>query len=547
MLPLEHYLRLRRHYTEAINGEPFRVALDELSSVLGCTRRNVNFVLKHLEDEAWIRWTPGRGRGHMSSLAFLAEPEELVRELAARFAADGDADGANALLSRNAIGREAGILFAMELKARLGLTSEVRQGKRRDVLRLPYRRGVVPFDPALPLPPSERHIASQLFHTLTSYDEAARAVRPQLAHHWNTDDGGAEWTFYLRKGVRFHHGKALTAADAAFSVQRLAQQPDHPFRLDSVHAVSDTCLRVRLTEADPLLPLLLASPRAAIMPMELEDEEHGFRPVGTGPFKLIRNDETVLVLEAESGCFRERPLIDTVELWRLPHNDEDAERPPEGIYVLAFRCIEDTDRPQRDRPFRKALHHGLDRERLAAELGERSGDIELSAACALLPQPDKRKSKQPYDPSRARRLLDKSGYTGEPLRLYAAEGLEAAAEKVREQLAELGLTVQSAPEPEADMLLTVVPLCDSVELELPYLLRGFLSPLLSPELQAAAGQATSIKKLLTLEELLYEEYALLCLVCAVERTALTASPPGLPANAGGRLRLEAVWFEPEQT
>lgn len=42
-----------------------------------------------------------------------------------------------------------------------------------------------------------------------------------LAHHWESNDDGTQWVFHLRKGVRFHHKRELTAHDVVFTFNRL--------------------------------------------------------------------------------------------------------------------------------------------------------------------------------------------------------------------------------------------------------------------------------------------------------------------------------------
>jgi ABC-type transport system substrate-binding protein len=41
-----------------------------------------------------------------------------------------------------------------------------------------------------------------------------------LAHKWEMGRDGLTWTFYLRKGVRFHDGVELTAKDVKFSIEQ---------------------------------------------------------------------------------------------------------------------------------------------------------------------------------------------------------------------------------------------------------------------------------------------------------------------------------------
>ena len=59
-----------------------------------------------------------------------------------------------------------------------------------------------------------------IFDNLVRIDEKLQP-QPQLATRWTADDQGKTWTFYLRPGVKFHHGKSLTAQDVVFTVERI--------------------------------------------------------------------------------------------------------------------------------------------------------------------------------------------------------------------------------------------------------------------------------------------------------------------------------------
>jgi len=58
-----------------------------------------------------------------------------------------------------------------------------------------------------------------LYDTLTALDYD-NTVKPGLAEKWVISPDGKTYTFTLRPGVRFHSGKALTAADVKFTLDR---------------------------------------------------------------------------------------------------------------------------------------------------------------------------------------------------------------------------------------------------------------------------------------------------------------------------------------
>ncbi|GAH72944.1 unnamed protein product, partial [marine sediment metagenome] len=63
-------------------------------------------------------------------------------------------------------------------------------------------------------------ISEQLFDGLVRLDKNLNIV-PHLAEYWEISPDGIKYTFYLRKGIKFHHGAELSAEDVKFSLERL--------------------------------------------------------------------------------------------------------------------------------------------------------------------------------------------------------------------------------------------------------------------------------------------------------------------------------------
>jgi peptide/nickel transport system substrate-binding protein len=59
---------------------------------------------------------------------------------------------------------------------------------------------------------------------LLTRDPKTGELAPMLAERWKVADGGRTWTFYLRKGVRFHNGTELTAEDVKFTFASIAKE-----------------------------------------------------------------------------------------------------------------------------------------------------------------------------------------------------------------------------------------------------------------------------------------------------------------------------------
>lgn len=202
-----------------------------------------------------------------------------------------------------------GILFAFSLSASSsGTVVNHPSDSPRETLRI---RG---FETSFPprLDPAEGalvFVTQQIFDGLVRLDDDLNVV-PDLAEYWDISEGGRCYTFYLRKGVRFHNGREFTADDVEFSFLRLlrgesASPYGRPF-IDKVVGAEDFAAGKADDVAgfrilDPYIfevkwrnPYvsalsLLSMSYCRILPRDpAEKQGRGFfsHPIGTGPFKF---------------------------------------------------------------------------------------------------------------------------------------------------------------------------------------------------------------------------------------------------------------------
>jgi peptide/nickel transport system substrate-binding protein len=114
---------------------------------------------------------------------------------------------------------------------------------------------------------------------------------PDLAKSWEISPDGREYTFPLREGVKFHHGKELDSGDVKYSIERVMNPATRSPRafayrwIDSVNAIDKYHVKIRLKE--PFGPFLttLTTQNCPIIPAGWEPT--GTKPApGTGPFIL---------------------------------------------------------------------------------------------------------------------------------------------------------------------------------------------------------------------------------------------------------------------
>ena len=298
--------RLRTQFEtlfEHYNGIDCGVQLDEITDILFCTRRNARIVLNKLEEEGWIEWHPAPGRGKLSQLIFKRSRTDVSETLARRYLEEGKISQA-----LNALDKDTAKL-AQVVESYLG----VQRQEGQHVIRLPYYRPLSMLNPLKPMRRSEQHIVQQIFSGLTKLD-GSEQVGPDLAHSWEVRTPTC-WRFYLRPGVRFHNGDLLTTEMVIESLNALKNKKlfEH---IQNISSPSDLVIDIHLTRPDHRLDLFLTESCAKILlPQTHRSEQFDRFPIGCGPYKVVRNDDKRLTLQAFDGYFGFRPLIDCVEVW----------------------------------------------------------------------------------------------------------------------------------------------------------------------------------------------------------------------------------------
>ena len=133
------------------------------------------------------------------------------------------------------------------------------------------------------------------FKTGPDVPPGTHILEPGLAERWDISPDGKTYTFFLRKGVKFHdvppiNGREMTADDVAFSIGRMLAVDAENIKRDLFNVITKVDVvdpyTVRLTLSQPFAPLLanLGTVFAAIAPKS----EVNFKTaaIGTGPFIL---------------------------------------------------------------------------------------------------------------------------------------------------------------------------------------------------------------------------------------------------------------------
>jgi ABC-type transport system substrate-binding protein len=328
--------------------------------------------------------------------------------------------------------------------------------------RRPLGNEPATLDPARIVDVYGLSVAQQIFDGLVRFDQTL-TIMPSLAQFWRSSRDGRTWTFTLRKGVRFHHGREVTADDVVFSLTRILDprlksgaadlfgvikgaadyREGRAKTVAGLTALDRHTVQIVLEEAFGGFASLLAVRHASIVPRDLveqDPERFGMAPSGTGAFRFERWDRgKEIVLSAYREHYDGPPGLARV-VYRLFAGDpsdaiyeefqrgglEDSPLPVKNyraavgdarwvhvkrpMFSVRFYGFNTRTKPLDDRRVRQALIHALDRVQLIDELSH--GRFAL--ARGVIPPGtlgfNPKLTGYGYDPARARDLLRAAGY-----------------------------------------------------------------------------------------------------------------------------------------
>jgi oligopeptide transport system substrate-binding protein len=359
------------------------------------------------------------------------------------------------------------------------------------------------LDPAFVTDIYSRDVINQIFDGLVQFDANLNPI-PAIAEFWEASRDGRTWTFTLRRGVEFHHGREVTAEDFVYSFTRLlrVKSPGSVTELfehiqgakefiqgktphvEGLRAVDRYTLQIMLEE--PLAPFLtaLGSTNAAVVPREVV-EQQGERlrhhPVGAGPFKFVRWVPTQeIVLEANAHYYEGRPFVDAV-VFKIVVGSKLEERFAEFLKgnleetIIPSGMIDEVHiaqkyqryqrirkptlnllylgfntklKPFDDKRVRQAFNYAVNTEAIVRKI-TKMGNTATNVLPPGMPGHDPDLQGYSYDPIKARRLLAEAGYphgAGFPVvqlwSVHQAKSTEVELAAYQEYLSDLGLKVE---------------------------------------------------------------------------------------------------------
>jgi len=182
---------------------------------------------------------------------------------------------------------------------------------------------IATLDPHRGVQTSDKHIMASIFNGLVRFPPGEvnlDRIEPDLAERWQISTDGRDYTFTLRRGVRFHHNYGeMTAEDVIYSLRRAADRNLSSFfktfeAIDLVTALDRYTVKINLKYFVPsFLGSLIPYHGGQIISKRAREEigdRFGANPVGTGPFAFQRYAAKQLVeLRAHKHYFRGEPKL----------------------------------------------------------------------------------------------------------------------------------------------------------------------------------------------------------------------------------------------
>lgn len=456
MFILDQYIELWVAYGKGKKeGEQLEITVQNISETLFCTERNSKLIIKKLDELNWIAWFPGRGRGRRSKVIFRKHPKSLILDKGKEITKKGDVKSGISFVERYSsqfpsIKKE----YEVWVDSIFGHQIERTPEGRKDVLRLQVQMNLdIALDPVYATMRSECHMVKHLFDTLVYVNEETNSIEPRLAFQWEYNDAEKVWTFYLRKGVRLHNGKRLTAHHVIHSLNRFMKAENNPHawmlqHVESFRAVDEFVVEIQLHTENRMFLHMLSAEQCSIVK---EDEAGNF--IGTGPFILQEKNTHLFALEVHDLYYRERPFLDRIELLNVEQNvntydvlvkaqykdkenlNKELSRLESNVTYVTCNLVKKG--PMQDELFRKALYKIIHGDKIVQELGGERGEVAKKLILANESIVDIDEDIQS--------LIKRSTYHSEVLQLYTFTGRDHVedAQWIQKECAKYGIRVET--------------------------------------------------------------------------------------------------------
>jgi peptide/nickel transport system substrate-binding protein len=377
--------------------------------------------------------------------------------------------------------------------------------KRGGVVKVMGHQEVSSLSPDDAAPSVHWVMVAQMHNALIEVNEY-NVIERVLAENYEVSKDGLQYTFKLRRGVKFHDGSEFTADDVKYTFEwykNPANAANNAIRFASVERIeTPDKYTVVIKMKEPFAPFLIQTATIYIYSAKYHgrvgEKAYKSQPMGTGPFKLREwRPAEYTIVDAFDGHFRGRPNIDQFRQDVVPEasvrtialrsgNSDSATWPLLAEDNLAFEANPNyvvfrtpstgvnhfpinNKLPQlADKRVRQAMMHAIDRQRLIDDVFRGTAQIAHSIyPTSMRTWYDRTLKTYAYDQARARSLLEEAGWRLGPGNVRVKDGVRLSftiavitgdrarrpeAEIAQQDLAAVGIEARIVERPVATIL-----------------------------------------------------------------------------------------------
>lgn len=319
------------------------------------------------------------------------------------------------------------------------------------------------------------NVENQLSEGLVAYEDVTKIV-PRLATGWNNPDENT-WDFTLKKDIKFHTGRTMTAADVVYSIDKARQLEAlevYAGTIQSVKAVSPYKVEIKTNEPDAVLLNKLV-----FLPIiDSKEKDSNTLIGGTGPYTLKKgtkptknNLDLVAFDQYHGGNIMTRELkfyiVDSQEdavkgvksgkanfggelesktTSGIEKDDTIVDVPGNSVSFIVMNTLKPNS-PLAKTEVRQAIRHAIDKEKLL-KVGGIVGTPVSQVVTKAIPGYNPNIPEDKIDVAKAKELMASAGYAdGFNMDLYYSKlGNEKMIAELTKQLSEIGIKVNGYPQ-----------------------------------------------------------------------------------------------------
>ena len=370
----------------------------------------------------------------------------------------------------------------MHLAAALGIAVSIGMASGAQAKTLVYCSEGSPegFNPSLYTAGTTFDASSrQIFNRLVEFERGTTKIIPALAETWNVSPDGLEYTFHLRKGVKFQTTKNFTptrdfnADDVIFSFERQRDE-NHPYfkvsggqyeyfnsmdmpnLIKAVEKVDDLTVKFVLNVPEAPFIANMGMDFASILSAEYADammkagtpEKVDLDPVGTGPFQLVayqkdsqirfkahpdywagkaKIDKLIFAITPDASVRYQKLKANECQVMPYPNpadieamkNDPDINLLEQEGLNVGYLAFNTEKKPFTDKRVRQALSMAVNKQAIIDVVFQGAGKAAKNPIPPTIWSYNDAVKDYPYDPEKAKKLLAEAGVSGLKTNIWA--------------------------------------------------------------------------------------------------------------------------------